>query len=118
METLREKISFIITGLAYLIFHLRMGHDAGTLIYTTFAQILFTAPYTIGFTYLIVVFIRHASGGIWPPWDRIGRIFFTLGMFFALFFALYEYGGNEKMELLGNMFIELQSFQGGIQMVM
>jgi hypothetical protein len=107
METLREKITFIITGLVYLLFHLRMGQDAGAIINGTFAQILLTAPYSIGFTYLIIVFIRYASGGTWPAWDRIARIFFTLGILFAFFFALYEYGSKEKMPLLGGDVIEL-----------
>ncbi len=104
METLREKITFILTGLAYLLFHLRMGQDAGAILSGTFGQILLTAPYTIGFTYLAIIFIRYSSGGNWPPWDRIGRIFFTIGILLAFFFALYEYASKEKLELLGNFY--------------
>ena len=104
MKTLSEKITFVLTILAYLLFHLRIGQSAGASLSGTFAQILLTTPYSVGFTYLIIVFIRYASGGIWPPWDRIVRIFLTLGMFFAFFFALYEYGSNEQMELLGGLY--------------
>lgn len=102
MQTLREKITFVVTGLVYLLFHLRLGQDAGAIVSGTFGQLLLTAPYTIGFTYLIIIFVRYAAGGVWPPWDRVARIFFTIGIFFAFFFALYEYGSNEKMKLLGN----------------
>lgn len=90
MKSLREKISFIVTGLAYFLFHLRLGPTAAETAIGTTIQILTTLPYTAGFTYLIVIFIRHAADGLWPPWDRIGRIFFTIGMIFGLLFALYE----------------------------
>ncbi|MDH4319280.1 MAG: hypothetical protein OEV64_12875 [Desulfobulbaceae bacterium] len=90
MKSLREKISFIVTGMAYFLFHLRLGSTAAETAIGTAIQILTTLPYTAGFAYLIVIFIRHTADGQWPPWDRISRIFFTIGMIFGLLFALYE----------------------------
>ena len=62
----------------------------------TFVQVMTTAPYSIGFTYILVILIRYFTGGSTPPWDRIIRIFFTIGIFFAFFFALYEYGDRAE----------------------
>jgi hypothetical protein len=99
MVTLREKITFACTAIAYLVFHLRLGTTLGDTAYGTMYQILLTAPYAIGFTYIIAVVFRRLSGSGWPPWDRLLRIFFTIGILFAFFFALYEYaerGGGGK----------------------
>ena len=94
MATLRDKITFTLTALAYFLFHLRMGVDVGAIVYGTVYQVLLTAPYAIGFTYIIAVMFRRFSGSGWPPWDRLLRIFFTIGIIFAFFFALYEYAGK------------------------
>jgi len=94
MGTLREKITFTLTALAYLLFHLRLGADPGAIVYGTVYQMLLTAPYALGFTYIVAVVFRRLSGSGWPPWDRLLRIFFTVGILFAFFFALYEYGGQ------------------------
>ena len=118
MKTLREKITFVLTLLAYLLFHLRLGPDAGSLVAHTFKQILSTAPYAIGFTYLFVVFIRRTAGGVWPPWDRIARIFLTLGIIFAFFFALYEYGERANPESKEKPATGLHFYQDEIPKVM
>jgi len=97
MKTFREKLTFILTALAYLLFHIRTGPDLATIASGTFLQMMTTLPYAVGFTYVLVVILRHL-GGATPPWDRILRIFFTIGILFAFFFALYEYGDRaEKM---------------------
>ncbi len=97
MKTFREKLTFILTALAYLLFHIRTGPDLATIATGTFLQMMTTLPYAVGFTYVLVVILRHL-GGATPPWDRILRIFFTIGILFAFFFALYEYGDRaEKM---------------------
>jgi len=113
MKTLREKITFTLTALAWLLFHVSTdagrvtsgsdatsiisGANAASILTGTFIQILTLAPYSIGFSYILVIFVRHFSGGVWPPWDRILRIFFTVGMFFAFFFSLYQHA--ERGEL-------------------
>jgi hypothetical protein len=99
MGTFREKISFTLTGLAYFLFHLRLGSDAVSTAVGTLYQLLLTAPYTVGFTYIIAVVFRRMTGSGWPPWDRLLRIFFTIGIIFAFFFALYEYAGQGELPL-------------------
>jgi hypothetical protein len=54
-----------------------------------------TLPYEIGITYLIVVFIRRTTGQR-PPWNRILRIFFTVGILFGLIYGLYVRGALEQ----------------------
>lgn len=114
MKTLREKITFILTGLAWLICHIstnatgiNSGSDAATIISGanaasilsgTFIQVLTLAPYSIGLTYILLILIRYFSGGTIPPWDRIVRIFFTIGILFALYSSLYGIG--ERAEKL------------------
>ena len=94
MSTLREKITFVLTALAYLLFHLRMGADLGEMTTGTVSQMLLTAPYAIGFAYITAAVLRRLTGRGWPPWDRVARLFFTFGIMFAFFFALYEYAGQ------------------------
>ncbi len=96
MKTLREKITLTLTGLAWLVFHVRTGPDAASIFSGTFIQIMTTTPYALGFTYILVIMIRYFTGGATPPWDRIARIFFTIGILFAFFFALYEYGDRAE----------------------
>ncbi|MBM9538036.1 hypothetical protein [Desulfobulbus alkaliphilus] len=99
MSTLREKISLMLTGLAYLLFHLRVGDEVGSTVMGTLYQLMLTVPYALGFTYIIAVIFRRAYGGVWLPWDRLFRIFFTIGILFAFFFALYEYAGQGELPL-------------------
>lgn len=94
MKTLREKITFILTALAYLLFHLRLGADLHATLMGTAYQLLLTAPYALGFTYIVAVIFRRLSGKGWLPWDRLLRVFFTVGILFAFFFALYEYAAQ------------------------
>jgi hypothetical protein len=94
MQTFREKITFVLTALAYLLFHLRLGADAQAIVLGTIAQMLLTAPYALGFTYIVAVVFRRLTGKGWLPWDRLLRVFFTVGILFAFFFALYEYAGQ------------------------
>ena len=98
MQTLREKITFVLTALAYLIFHIRTGPTMGSMISGTVEQLLTTAPYCIGFTFVLVAVIRYMHDGKRPAWDRIARIFFTIGILFAFYFALYEYGDRAEQE--------------------
>jgi uncharacterized membrane protein len=100
MQTLREKITFVLTALAYLVFHVRTGPTLGSIISGTVEQLLTTAPYCIGFTFVLVAIIRYMHDGKRPAWDRIARIYFTIGILFAFYFALYEYGGRAHQEQL------------------
>jgi len=95
MQTLREKITFVLTGLAYLVFHFGTNSTVdnitlGSVISGTIEQLLTTAPYCIGFTFVLVAIIRYIHKGKLPPWDRIARIFFTIGILFGFYFNLYN----------------------------
>lgn len=100
MQTLREKTTFVLTALAYLVFHIRTGPTLGAMIAGTVEQLLTTAPYCIGFTFVLVAIIRYMHDGKRPAWDRIARIYFTIGILFAFYFALYEYGDRAHQEQL------------------
>lgn len=94
MQTLQEKLTFILTAAAYVLFHLRLGTDAVATLMGTGYQVLLTAPYALGFTYIVAVVFRRLSGKGWLPWDRLLRVFFTVGILFAFFFAVYEYASQ------------------------
>ena len=103
MQTLREKITFVLTGLAYLVFHLGTNSTVdnitlGSVISGTIEQLLTTAPYCIGFTFVLVAIIRYIHKGKLPPWDRIARIFFTIGILFGFYFNLYNSGYRAEEE--------------------
>jgi amino acid transporter len=103
MQTLREKISLILTGLAYLVFHLGTNSTIdnitlGSILSGTVEQLLTTAPYCIGFTFVFVVIIRSMHKGQRLPWDRIARIFFTIGIIFGFYFNLYNSGYRAEQE--------------------
>lgn len=95
MKTLKEKITFILTALAYTLFHLGKMPDTGSIVMGTLTALASTVPFEVAFTYLIVVFIRRTSGEK-PPWDRILRIFFTIGILFGLVYNLYIMGAIEE----------------------
>jgi hypothetical protein len=99
MKTFYEKITFILTALAYIVFHLGKMPDTGSILMGTLTALMNTLPFEIGLTYIIVVFIRRISGGKWPPWDRVLRIFFTIGILFGLIYNLYVRGAVEQERL-------------------
>jgi len=99
MNTLKEKITFTLTGLAYLLFHLGKSPDSGSIITGTITALLNTLPYEIGMTYLVIMLIRRANKSERPPWDRILRIFFTIGILFGLIYNLYVRGIREQQRL-------------------
>jgi hypothetical protein len=96
MGSLKEKITFILTAGLYLLCHLRLGAQPIDTVTGTFYQLLLTAPYAVGFSYIIIVIFKKFSGADKIPIDRYFRIFFTIGILFAIFFALYEYAGGGK----------------------
>jgi hypothetical protein len=99
MKTFYEKITFILTALAYLLFHLGKMPDTGSIFMGTLTALMSTLPFEIGMTYIVVVFIRRISGGKRPAWDRILRIFFTIGILFGLIYNLYVMGAIEQERL-------------------
>lgn len=102
MKTAHEIITFILTAGAYLLFHLGKTPSTGSYFTGTMTALFSTLPFEIGLTYFLVLFIRRTSGGIWPPWDRILRIFFTVGIVFGLIYSLYIRGIREQERLEKN----------------
>ncbi|GAB4338369.1 MAG: hypothetical protein Kow0089_10270 [Desulfobulbaceae bacterium] len=99
MKTWKEKISFILTGIGYLLFHLGKMPDNGSVLLGTLTALASTLPFEIAFTYMVIVFIRRTTGGKLPPWDRILRIFFTIGILFGLVYNLYIRGAIEQQRI-------------------
>lgn len=93
MQNIKEKIRFSISALLYFLFNLRIGSDFQESVTATFWQILQTAPYVAGFTYLIVAVLQYMGDGSKLPWDRRLRLFFAIGIIAGLILAIWEYGG-------------------------
>jgi len=94
MHTFKEKFAFYTTAFFYLLFNLRYSPDVAIMVKETLLQIGKTLPYVGGFTYILAYFIQRISGGTWPSWEAIFRIFFTFGIIIGFFFALYEYAAT------------------------
>lgn len=77
-----------LVGAAYLFFNLSFAPGGlGDSLKATGIQILSTAPYIIGLTVLVVYFIQRIAGER-PPWDRIFRIYCTIGIIIGLLFGI------------------------------
>jgi len=98
METTEEKknssVSFYITGAVYIFFNLRLASDLLTSILATGKQILLTAPYVIGITFIVVSIIQYVADGEKVPWISRIRLFFTIGIFAGLVYGIYDYTGG------------------------
>jgi hypothetical protein len=91
MSAIKKNISFGLVICAYLLFNLR--YEPQSLVITiksTLVQLLMTAPFVVGLTILVVSFMQRSSGER-LPWDRIVRIYCTLGIIIGFFYALNEY---------------------------
>lgn len=91
MNAIKKNISLALVICAYLVFNLRYspGSPAATL-KSTMWQLLTTAPFVVGLTILVVSFMQRSTGER-LPWDRIARIYCTLGIIIGFFYALNEY---------------------------
>lgn len=94
METTKGKVSFFITAVAYLLFNLRLAQDTMGTIQATLWQILQTAPYVVGITCVAVAVVQYMADGEKVPWPQRFRLFFTIGIFAGLVYAIYEYTGS------------------------
>jgi hypothetical protein len=93
MQNLKEKVRFTVSALLYLMFNLRLGGDLATTLKASGWQILQTAPYVAGMTYLIVSVLQYMGDGSKLPWDRRLRLFFAIGIMTGLILGIWEYGG-------------------------
>jgi len=93
MQSIKGKVSFYFSALVYLLFNLRLGADSAATIKATAWQILQTAPYVAGVTYVIIALLQYMADGEKLPWDRRLRLFFALGIMAGLVYGIYEYAG-------------------------
>ena len=93
MDGIKEKITFYISGVLYLLFNLRVGATPFESLKATLWQLLQTAPFVIGVTWMVVAFFQYMANGQKMPWDRRIRIFFAIGIMAGLMYGIYEYAG-------------------------
>ena len=93
MQNSKEKVSFYLSAIVYLLFNLRISGDLAGTMQATLWQSLQTAPYVAGATWVLIAFLQYMSEGKKMPWDRRLRLFFTIGIIAGLFYAIYEYAG-------------------------
>lgn len=98
METTEGKkdfnLSFYVTAAVYVLFNLRLASDPLSSILATGKQILLTAPYVIGITYVVVGVTQYMAKGEKVPWPQRFRLFFTIGIFAGLVYGIYDYTGG------------------------
>lgn len=93
MQKIKEKVSFFISAVLYVLFNLRVGVDALATMKATLWQIAQTAPYVAGATYVLVALLQYMADGERVPWDRRFRLFFAIGILAGLVYGIYEYAG-------------------------
>ncbi len=93
MQTVKEKIRFSLSAFLYLLFNLRIGNSWQETVTATSWQVLQTAPFVAGFTYLIISVLQYMGDGGKIPWDRRLRLFFAIGIMAGLIYAIWEYAG-------------------------
>ena len=93
MQNIKEKIRFSLSALLYLLFNLRIGSSLEDSVVATFWQILQTAPFVAGFTYLIISVLQYMGDGSKVSWDRRLRLFFAIGIIAGLIYGIWEYAG-------------------------
>jgi magnesium-transporting ATPase (P-type) len=91
MHAIKNNISLAVVVIFYLLFHFRYspGNPLDSIKSTLF-QLLITSPFVAGMTILVVSFMQRSSGER-LPWDRIVRIYCTLGIIIGFFYGLSEY---------------------------
>ena len=95
MQSIIEKVRFSLSAFLYLLFNLRVGNSIQETAVATFWQILQTAPFVAGFTYLIISVLQYMGDGSKVSWDRRLRLFFAIGIIAGLIYAIWEYAGVE-----------------------
>ncbi len=94
MGNLQGKVSLYLSAAIYLLFNLRLGADNQATMSATLWQIVQTAPYVAGITYVLIALLQYMAEGQKIPWDRRLRLFFAIGILGGLFLAIYEYAGT------------------------
>ena len=91
MHAIKKNISLVAVIITYLFFNFRYSPESfvGS-IKSTLVQLLLTSPFVVGLTILVVSFMKRSTGER-LPWDRVARIYCTLGIIIGFFYALNEY---------------------------
>ena len=96
MHSIKKNISLVAVIFFYLLFNFRYSPESFAFsIKSTLVQILVTSPFVIGLTILVISFMQRSTGER-LPWDRIVRIYCTLGIIIGFFYALNEYWLNAQ----------------------
>ena len=96
MHSIKKNISLVAVIFFYLLFNFRYSPESFAFsIKSTLVQILVTSPFVIGLTILVVSFMQRSTGER-LSWDRIVRIYCTLGIIIGFFYALNEYWLNAQ----------------------
>ena len=90
MQNTKEKIRFSASALIYLLFNLRIGSNLSTTLEATGWQLLQTAPFVAGLTYLVVSVLQYMGDGSKLPWDRRLRLFFAIRIIAGLILGIRE----------------------------
>ena len=93
MNSFRDKVTFYLSAVLYFLFNLRLASTPMESAKATLWQLLQTAPFVIGVTWVIVAFLQYMANGQKMPWDRRLRLFFAIGIMAGLFYGIYEYAG-------------------------
>lgn len=91
MSAIKKNFSLGLVLCTYLLFNLRYAPTSlVATVKSTLVQLLMTAPFVVGLTILVVSFMQRSTGER-LPWDRVVRIYCTLGIIIGFFYALSEY---------------------------
>lgn len=85
---LKGQISFALTGIFYLLFNVSIDPERMSVSLTgTLFHLLGTAPLVAAITFALVVFLNRLAGER-LPWNRIIRIYFTIGIIVGFLYGL------------------------------
>jgi hypothetical protein len=93
MQSSKERVTLFLSCCLYLLFNLRLAATPVESTTATLLQILHTAPYVAGVTWVLISFLQYMAGGEKMPWDRRVRLFLAIGIMAGLVFGIYEYAG-------------------------
>ncbi len=90
----REVLSLIVLIVVYVLFSFRyFPEDSLKTAVETLLQILKVAPICMGGTILLVTFLQRTSGQK-LLWDRVVRIYLTIGVMAEFIFGMYDFLGK------------------------
>lgn len=94
MKEFRNRFSLLAVVAVYVLLSLRYfpGNAAKTAL-ETLLQIVSIAPIPAGATLILVNFLQRSAGQK-MPWDRMARIYLTIGVMVEILFGVHDYLGK------------------------